>query len=204
METTLCLRRTKQAADLAIPLPSANALIWDSNCDHTMAAGSAWSLLACTGQEFSMGSPINDAVSPHFLEANVASAVHINNEPAFICVSNNAICAPSAEPEESLIPPSQAHEHGAWIDDVAKQHPNTQGKPSSQQAILDKCKHLLMFNGCHCHWELQPMTKHDWSTLPQHTPTSPSEHLLMTVHRCRCPPVKPLMPDDWANNLGFA
>ena len=84
-----------------------------------------------------MDSLLADEPTTGASEINAAGCVHINNEASFVCVINDAACSPHTSPEESMIPLTQAREHGICVDDIAKRHQNVHRDPGLQSVKME-------------------------------------------------------------------
>ena len=117
---------------------------------------------------------------------------------------NQALLDKDPHQTEVLIQLHQARAFGVTIDDRARCHVTTNGKPGGQYITIDNDKLPLHFDGWKCYLRIGLPSAEEIQSLPIYEITSPNPYNPQESHRLRRVSNNlEVSVEEWRANLGF-
>ena len=192
--------------DLVIPSNNENILLIDNGCDISIISNNSFLINTYTGIHFNVDGALYNMKSNNLQLVNDCYTVAILPLNKLVLLKLNQ-CLLDKEPSqhESLLQPHQARAFGVVVNDVAKRHPEMDGKQGGQCICIDTDTLPLHFDGLKCFLHIRKPSPEEIKSLPVYELTSPHEYKPQSsVNTTRLTKAHvEVGVQDWRKRLGY-
>ena len=170
-------RRMIKIDDLVIPSKNENILLIDNGCDVSIISNNSFLINTYTSIFFNVDGALLNMKSNNLQLVNDCFTVAILPSNKLVLLKINQ-CLLDKEPSqhESLLQPHQDKAFGVVVNDVAKRHPEMDGKQGGQCICIDTDTLPLHFDGWKCFLHIRKPSQEELKSLPVYELTSPLEY----------------------------